>query len=324
MSNFLDDFFQKQEEPFVEEFLFYHEYNNISEDYYCICEGNEDKICYLPKIKSLLKKNVKMYDVGGKDNVTGIFEQSDEKGYDLNRIIFIVDRDFDEPLNNPRIYELPVYSIENLFATSEVLEDFILSTIGVTNRQVVTKILRNFNDRATEFNQIIQSLNIGLYFTKKIFDNMEEKSSPYYQYRDIELPSIKDEDVTSSISISLLKIQTSEMLIHIVNKYSFIPKNEIEQLKATDFCISNASVKYKGKYQFYFFLSYLKNLINDLTLGKSKAHKRLLADKNYGCDIPEKDHILFNILSNYVQLPSCFDEYIMSFQQSTVEESIVS
>lgn len=324
MSNFLDDFFQKQEEPFVEEFSFYHEYNNISEDYYCICEGDEDKICYLPKIKNLLKKNVKIYGVGGKDNVTEIFNQSFEKGYDLNRIIFIVDRDFDESVNNPRIYELPVYSIENLFATSEVLEDFILSTIGVTNRQVVAKILQNFNDREAEFNQIIQSLNIGLYFTKKIFDNREVANSPYYQYREKELPSIDDDDVTSSISISLLEVQTSEMLIHIINKYSFIPNYEIEQLKVTDFSISNARIKYRGKYQFYFFLSYLKNLINDLTLGKNKAHMRILADKNYGCDIPQKDHLLFNILSNFVQLPSCFDEYILSFQQSTVEESVVS
>ena len=84
-------------------------------------------------------------------------------------------------------------------------------------------------------------------------------------------------------------------------------------MKLDKFLIKNSRKNYKGKYQLYFFLSYIKELIKDLNLGKSRAENRILADKNYGCDIELKDNTLFNVLSNYVQLPLCFETYVKRF-----------
>lgn len=172
MEAFLNDFFEKQEEEYVKEFAFLHEYDNLGNKFYCICEGNEDRICYLPKIKSILRKDIKIYEVGGKDNVLEIFNRCEkQQGYNLNKIMFIVDRDFDEPLNNQRVYELPVYSVENLYANPDVLKDFIELTVEVTNPETISKILENYSLREKEFNSFVQELNICLYYTKKYMNS---------------------------------------------------------------------------------------------------------------------------------------------------------
>lgn len=323
MDKFIDDFFEKREKSYVKEFAFLNEYNNFSKQLYCICEGTEDKICYLPKIKCILKQDFKIYDVGGKDNVIEIFNRCEYQGYDLNKIMFIVDRDFDEPLNNNKIYELPVYSIENLYATPEVLKDFIESTVGVSNNSVVDRILENYLLREQEFNFIIQDLNIFLFYTKKIFDSLSNEENIYLSYKNISLPSIDDDEVKKCIKITLLKVEAADSFEDIKKTYNFI-KEDIEKMRVTEFAIINAREKYKGKYQFYLFITYIKEQIRDLNLGKSKAKDRILADKNYGCDIELKDNTLFNILSNYVQLPICFENYVKKFIYDESRIKIVS
>lgn len=315
MDEFAGDFFNKKTEGYVKEFAFLHEYDNLGSQFYCICEGNEDRICYLPKIKSILRKDIKIYEVGGKDNVLEVFNRCEkQQSYNLNKIMFIVDRDFDEPLNHEKIYELPVYSVENLYATPDVLKDFIELTAQITNPKIIDDILGNFLIREQEFHTFIQDLNICLYYTKKIFESRQnENDNSYASYTDISLPSINDEDVKNLIEVTLLKVTVHDEFKLIRDTYNFLRQEDIERMKLDKFSIENARNTYKGKYQLYFFISYIKELIKDLNLGKSRANKRILADRNYGCDIETKDNTLFNILSNYVQLPLCFETYVKRF-----------
>ncbi|XMA24654.1 DUF4435 domain-containing protein [Bacillus bombysepticus] len=315
MDEFLNDFFGKQDEGYVKEFAFLNEYSNLSNQLYCICEGNEDRICYLPKIKSIARKDIKIYEVGGKDNVLEVLKKCEtQQGYDLNRIMFIVDRDFDEPLNNEKVYELPVYSVENLYATPGVLKDFIGLTVGVTNPETIGKILENYLLREKEFNSFVQELNICLYYTKKIYEFKQDNvDNTYASYAEVSLPSIDDDEVKKLIKVTLLKIDIHNDFNSIREKYNFLDPEDIEKMKSNTFSLVNARKNYKGKYQLYFFLSYIKELIKDLNLGRSRATNRILADKNYGCDIEMKDNTLFNILSNYVQLPICFETYVKRF-----------
>ncbi|MGN4837475.1 MULTISPECIES: DUF4435 domain-containing protein [Bacillus cereus group] len=315
MEAFLNDFFEKQEEEYVKEFAFLHEYDNLGNQFYCICEGNEDRICYLPKIKSILRKDIKIYEVGGKDNVLEIFNRCEkQQGYNLNKIMFIVDRDFDEPLNNQKVYELPVYSVENLYANPDVLKDFIELTVEVTNQETISKILENYLLREKEFNSFVQELNICLYYTKKIYEFKQDSlDDTFASYAGVSLPSIDDDEVKKLIKVTLLKIDIHNDFNSIREKYNFLDPEDIEKMKSNTFSLVNAQKNYKGKYQLYFFLSYIKELIKDLNLGRAKATNRILADKNYGCDIEMKDNTLFNILSNYVQLPLCFETYVKRF-----------
>ncbi|WP_338752655.1 DUF4435 domain-containing protein [Bacillus sp. FJAT-52991] len=318
MDEFYDVFFEKQEEEYVKEFVFLSEYDNFSGDIYCICEGQEDKLCYLPKIKGILRKNVNIYEVGGKDNVLEVFKHCEEnEGYDLNRIMFIVDRDFDEPIENEKIYELPVYSVENLYVTCDVLKDFVELTIEVNNPKTIEKIIRNYLDREKEFNNIVQKLNICLYITKKLFEN--PNSEDFIGYEECYLPTIDDNEVNKSIKVNLIKVEKDRGFDSLLENYTFIKHEDIEKMRTVKFSTRNSRAQYKGKYQIYFFLSYIKELIKDMNLGKAKASYRILADKNYGCDIELKDKTLFNILSNYVQLPLCLETYIKKFSSATEE-----
>jgi len=326
MDDYLAEFFNKQEDSYVEEFAFLHEYSNHGTQLYCLCEGKEDKICYFPKIKSITKKDIRIYDVGGKDNVINIFNKCQlQQGYDLNRIMFIVDRDFDESLNNELIYELPVYSIENLYAAKEVLKDFIEMTVGVTNSSIIEKVMENYSNREREFSIFLQELNICLYYTKKIFDSLQkENDSTFSRYAHVNLPTIDDDEVKKYINVTLSEVSLSNNFNEIMDRYSFLRVEDIEKMKEDKFSILNSSKNFKGKYQLYFFLSYLKELLKDMNLGKTKASSRILADKNYGCDIELKDNTLFNILSNYVQLPLSFEVYVKRFLSINYEMESVS
>lgn len=314
MDKFLDDFFEKQDDEFVEEFEFMSEYENFSDKLYCICEGVEDKLSYLPKIKNILRRDVEIFEVRGKSNVIEVFNRCEEQeGYNLNRIMFIVDRDFDEPLNHEKIYELPVYSVENLYAMPEVLKDFVSLTIEVTNAKIIKDIINNYLEREKEYTKSIQKLNICLYLTKKIFEQLELENEQFSQYKGITLPSIDDNEVKKQIIISLKEIKIKDGLNEIMERYSFLNPEDIEKMKSDRFSIGNSRENYKGKYHIYFFLSYLKELVKDMNLGKSKSSERILADKNYGCDIELKDKTLINILSNYIQIPICLEDYIKKF-----------
>ncbi|EEL27571.1 hypothetical protein bcere0018_33670 [Bacillus cereus Rock1-15] len=228
--------------------------------------------------------------------------------------MFIVDRDFDEPLNNQRVYELPVYSVENLYANPDVLKDFIELTVEVTNPETISKILENYSLREKEFNSFVQELNICLYYTKKIYEFKQDSlDNTFASYAGVSLPSIDDDEVKKLIKVTLLKIDIHNDFNSIREKYNFLDPEDIEKMKSNTFSLVNARKNYKGKYQLYFFLSYIKELIKDLNLGRAKATNRILADKNYGCDIEMKDNTLFNILSNYVQLPLCFETYVKRF-----------
>lgn len=39
------------------------------------CEGIEDKVCYLPKLKNILIRDLRIYVVGGKDNVLEVYKR---------------------------------------------------------------------------------------------------------------------------------------------------------------------------------------------------------------------------------------------------------
>lgn len=311
--NFVNFFMEKKDQSYIHEFKFLADYSNFDEKVYCICEGQEDMICYLPKIKSILKKEVKIYSVDGKDNVIKVYEHcSKNSGYNFSKIMFLVDKDFDESIQDDKIYELPVYSLENLYARPEVLEDFLRVQIGVENEKVSTMILTNYSEREKEFNNIIQLLNINMYITKKIFEN--DYSYKGRRYHDLILPSICDDDVKNNINITLTEVDKTVEFDLLISSFEFIRSEDVEELKNSIFSITNSRDMYKGKYQFYFFISYIKSLLIDVNKGGRKAGERIIADKNYGCSVDTKDQNLFGILSNYIQMPNCFELYISKFK----------
>lgn len=101
-------------------------------------EGGDDPNFYLPHVRRLVPRvHVWHYVCGGKWEVDGVREYLYEKGYPLCRILFFVDRDFDDLLDrqirpDPNCYISDYYSIENYIVSVSSAEILLLEVMGIS------------------------------------------------------------------------------------------------------------------------------------------------------------------------------------------------
>lgn len=101
-------------------------------------EGEDDPSYYMPEIRRRSSQRIlRSYICGGKWNVVSLREEIVSSGYDVNRCLFFIDRDFDDYLNrqpvpNEQTYITDFYSIESHVAGSETTEIILVDTIGMS------------------------------------------------------------------------------------------------------------------------------------------------------------------------------------------------
>jgi len=100
---------------------------------HCFYEGHEDNIYYHGHIRGIhAAEKIHPYRCGGKSEVVAVFELIAAKNeYNTARTLYFIDRDFDELLNNPRIFETPYYSIENFYTQQFCFEEFLTGHLGI-------------------------------------------------------------------------------------------------------------------------------------------------------------------------------------------------
>jgi hypothetical protein len=104
--------------------LFVQSYDKDAKKLYCFYEGKDDVKYYRIRIENIsLNTNIEWFYCEGKENVIGAYEMiKKHKEYNLNRLLFFVDKDFSEYIQNENIYCTPYYSIENFYTQREVVE----------------------------------------------------------------------------------------------------------------------------------------------------------------------------------------------------------
>ncbi len=129
-------------------------YNPGSKDYHFFFEGEEDSLFYIPEARRHIDyKNLNIYDCGGKKNVIEVRNEIKSDGYDIEKCLFFVDRDFDDLLGTQvtidnHTYITDGYSIENEISTLD----------GA--RVILTEFLR-VSKADPEFKNIEVDLNSG-------------------------------------------------------------------------------------------------------------------------------------------------------------------
>ena len=81
---------------------------------FCFFEG-KDAPYYSSRIKNYFDDYIN-FKCNNKANVIKLYKKINNKKSDY-LLAFFIDRDFDDSLENPDIYETPTYSIENLYCT---------------------------------------------------------------------------------------------------------------------------------------------------------------------------------------------------------------
>jgi hypothetical protein len=94
----------------------------------CFFEGY-DQVYYNSRIDPIIRSEKAYISCGGKQRVLGLQGKIKKHSfYKKAKVVFFVDRDFDEPLHSDlraTVYETPVYSIENFYVSIEAFARII-------------------------------------------------------------------------------------------------------------------------------------------------------------------------------------------------------
>ncbi|MBD2570857.1 DUF4435 domain-containing protein [Anabaena lutea] len=225
---------------------------------FCFFEG-KDNAYYSPRIKRFTD-NYHLIMCGGRDKVLDVYRLiTIHSEYDKYKKAFFIDRDFNEPLllHNPPIFETPCYSIENFYVSVNVFKEilkneFHLSEVSDPAFQVCITL---FKDRQEEFHQATTLFNawyaclveIRNTTGKEIGVNLDDKFPK--NFIDLTLESV-------SVNYDLEKIkQTFPQALEV--------SENILNAKITEFIDCQHCKVFRGKYEMWFLLVFLRLILRD-------------------------------------------------------------
>ena len=102
----------------------------------CICygfvEGKDDPSYYRNAINNKLKSNcsIQLFPSNGKENVKYVFEEVRKRNYNHDKIIYIMDKDLSDFIDDPNIIEDPfVYITDNYSFENDILNENTLACV---------------------------------------------------------------------------------------------------------------------------------------------------------------------------------------------------
>lgn len=282
---------------------FLREFNPTSDDIYCFVEAREDEIYYDNVIRVLTGLDPKTYRCNDKDGVLHVYGLiMAQPVHKKAKKAFFVDRDFDAQLVNEDIYETPVHSIENLYAT----------------RDIFSRVLHSeFNIRR---NEIDHEVSLGLF--KNLQDQYHDALLPLNAYLKCHatarkagfngILNLKAIDFTASIKpdLSKLEIDNLDLPLTFQKLENFFGKNVGISERDFDEALNSLSQtnpehSFRGKFQLDFFSCFLirfKKLVNP-----KKGH---LLSQKYNSKASFNRHAILVELRPYADTPECLRKYI--------------
>lgn len=281
---------------------FMNSYRKEENSVYFFCEGNDDKKYYssaIEKNSQYGRDNIKSYSCGGKDEVIKLEKQIVSiKAYSNEKVLFFVDRDFDDNTNiSTNIYVTNYYSIENYYTSINTFKEILKYEYDIgENTEDFNNAVSSFNVTKERFHNEITLLNAFL-ACQADYRNQTQQTTRL----DIEKSLNRhfsgadcfDKVVNSDFSINFNQDLTSiHKVRQIFCKAPNIEDNEIND-KVTSFNQQNKSEVFRGKFEIKFFISFLKRLKEQI-----------------GCKIDINKDNFSTILLGYVYTPNCLKNYI--------------
>ncbi|MEO7211827.1 DUF4435 domain-containing protein [Mucilaginibacter sp.] len=273
---------------------------------FCFFEGQDDLIYFKPRIYNfIIPANFYEFNCSGKWNVKETYYLiKKNEVYSLCRTGFFIDLDFDQPINNPEIYETPCYSIENFYLEDIAIVEVLIDCFGVERDSWDLKTcLSIYNNLLNEFNQTTLLLNAWL----SSYADLRERGIVNKRLKiDSTMNTSLDNIVKGDLS-SIKPIANTSSLVNIEQLFSCIGVVDIAVVKkkVTEFGTCNKRAVFRGKFQMKFLNSFFKQF------------KVLVATKNNGL-LSKEYHNKFEfeysslpvLLNSYAVTPSNLIDYI--------------
>lgn len=262
---------------------------------FCFFEG-KDSPYYISRVKNIFNGNYYPINCSGKSKVLKVYELIDyHREYDAYKKAFFVDRDFDSSLQNPKIYETPCYSIENLYTNIQSFGEILKSEFGLNETDDdFEKCINLYKTLQEEFHT--HSMLFNAWYACLVFI----KNSTNQQIG----VKLEDSIPKEFVSISLGGISGNYDLPAIQAKYPSaleVTREAIEK-KILEMQSQDMGKIFRGKFELDFMLKVLNEIIVDSKTTKYFVSKTI----KYSITNPQA----ISQFSQYAETPESLIEYI--------------
>ncbi|UQZ35810.1 hypothetical protein C2I18_21130 [Paenibacillus sp. PK3_47] len=277
---------------------------------FCFVEGEDSKFYNAHVRNYFVGSEIIFFKSGGKDEVLRLFRLINTKSeYSEVKSLYFVDRDFDDSLNIPQIYETPCYSIENLYTTSEALCRILTSEFGIEYYEDEYEVISDlYFERQIEFHEAALYLNAWIICQKKLISQGKQSrlllnKLKFNEYFDVSLTK-----VNSKYDISTIKNTFSEASD--INEQDIL--SEVEQLKNT-----NLQKSLRGKFE----LEFLRTFLDKLKTLRCEGNNSFFNKKRKVSITLSRDNLISE-LAQYAEVPPCLIHYLSHYSEVYKEEQV--
>lgn len=235
---------------------------------FCFFEG-KDSPYYSLRIKTIFQGNYFPINCSGKAKVIKVDELIDyHREYDRYKKGFFVDKDFDFPISNNKIYETPCYSVENHYTSKTVFGEILKSELGFTEiEEDFERCINHYVQLQQEFHQSIMLFNAWyacLIFLRNTTNQQTGVNLSHSIPKD--LVEISLEGITHHYDIATIKAKYPNSLE--------IDNQSIND-KISAFSLQDKKHIFRGKYEIDFMLKTLDAFIQDANTTKKYISRNI-------------------------------------------------
>lgn len=293
------------------------QYKSDDNTVFCFVEGVEDISFYKPFIEIYNEEIPYKYIVcNGKHNVIENYNDLNWGFYDKKRILFFIDKDFDdyigkEIISDSNVFVTDVYSIENYLVDVTILEKFIVDNCLILNEPVIKLTIENFKKQHSEYVKQLTMISSWMMYCRKNKFNVcfsEIKISDLFKID--ENGNLKKKNLASySSKFHYLCAKTNSSFFNLEEiKYFYnLIKSEAKPKKFI-----------RGKYELHFMFMYLKYISEHIVKEVSKEIKQHNKNTTKSKDkivrpkltIQFNEENIFQLLYNKAKIPEKLKEFM--------------
>jgi len=294
------------------------QYKTSDNTIFCFVEGVEDISFYRPFLE-IYKDGVpvKYIVCNGKQNVIDNYNDIDWSFYDKKRILFFIDKDFDDYIgkqiiNDNNVFVTDCYSIENYLVDERILEKFITDNCLITHEQIIKIAIENFKEQLNTYVKQLKMISAWMmYCRKNSFDVSFNEIKMSDLFKIDENGKLKKKTLSSygsKFQYLCAKTNTNHFDLTEIKHYYNLIDSESKPKKYI-----------RGKYELYFMFMYLKyiseNLVNDIS-NEVKEHNKSAPKKEKvvrpKATIQLQEENIFQILYNKTKVPEKLKDFIQA------------
>lgn len=269
---------------------------------FCFFEG-KDSPYYSLRIKRFTE-NYHPIKCGGKDKVLDVYRLiSKHSEYQKYNKAFFIDRDFDNSLKNPDIFETPCYSIENFYTSANTFKDILKNSFGLSEvSETYQTCLMLYTQRQQEFHQATIFFNAWYACLIHLRNTINKEAGA----------TLDDKLPKNFIKFSLSSITANYTFQSIQDAFPNALEVSQESLneKLIELFDCEQHKMFRGKYEMQFVVT-----IIDLILQDSNNQKNYVKEKiKFSFSSKLSNEQAIELFSNYAETPDCLITYLAKFK----------